>query len=149
MENASKALLMAASVLIAMMVIGIGTYVFNMFGTFAKDREEELYDHQISEFNSQFTKYETMEDINIHDIISLANYAKDYNESNGITNTSDQVYIDVNIQSKRYNLENAGTNEKNTLIQEAITNKYKYELVSITYNQATGRVNGITFKKKN
>lgn len=148
MENASKALLMAASILIAMMVIGIGTYVFNIFGTFSKNQEEKLYDYQISEFNNQFTKYETMEEITIHDIITLANYAKDYNESNGITDTSDAAYIKVNIQLIGSNLERANTDNKNTLIKNSIDNKYKYALVSIDYNTATGRVNGITFKKK-
>lgn len=148
MENASKALLMAASVLIAMMVIGIATYVFNIFGTFAKDQEEELYNKQIGEFNAQFTKYETMEEINIHDIITLANYAKDYNEANGITDNSDKAYIKVNIQAKQNNIEKLDTSNKNSLIEEAISNKYKYLLVSISYNDNTGRVNNITFRKK-
>lgn len=148
MENASKALLMAASVLIAMMVIGIATYVFNIFGTFAKDQEEELYNKQIGEFNAQFTKYETMEEINIHDIITLANYAKDYNEANGIIDNSDKAYIKVNIQAKQNNIEKLDTSNKNSLIEEAISNKYKYLLVSISYNDITGRVNNITFRKK-
>lgn len=148
MENASKALLMAASVLIAMMVIGIATYVFNIFGTFAKDQEEELYNKQIGEFNAQFTKYETMEEINIHDIITLANYAKDYNEANGVIDNSDKAYIKVNIQAKQNNIEKLDTSNKNSLIEEAISNKYKYLLVSIGYNDTTGRVNNITFRKK-
>ena len=152
MENASKALLMAASILIAMMVIGIGTYVFNIFGTFSKNQEEELYSYQISEFNAQFTKYETMEEITIHDIITLANYAKDYNQSNGITDTSDAAYIQVNIQNiglTGFNLQESSTDTKNTLIKTSIDNKYKYELISIDYNTATSRVNRITFTKKN
>lgn len=149
MENASKALIMAAGVLIAMMVISIGVYVFNMFGTFSKERQEELYEHQLAEFNSQFTKYETAEDINIHDIISLANYARDYNDANGVTDTSNNAYIDVNILSVRNNVEKATNDEKNDMIKNAITSTYvnKYELVTIDYNLVTGRVNSITFKK--
>lgn len=151
MENASKALLMAASILIAMMVIGIGTYVFNMFSTFSKEQQEELYAHQLAEFNAQFTKYETMEDINIHDIISLANYAKNYNEDNGITDDTDPVYISVNINNigmDGRNLQEANNDTKNNLIKNTITNKYKYEFVNIGFNQTTGRVNEINFKKK-
>lgn len=152
MENASKALIMAAGVLIAMMVISLGVYVFNMFGTFSKEQQEELYEHQLAEFNAQFTKYETAEDINIHDIISVANYARDYNESNGVTDMSNDAYISVNILSVRSNLEKATNAEKNNLIKNSITSTYvnKYELLdgSIGYNLDTGRVNSITFKLK-
>lgn len=153
MENASKALLMAASVLIAMMVIGIATYVFNMFGTFAKNQEEELYNKQIGEFNAQFTKYETMEEINIHDIITLANYAKDYNNANEVTSSSDNIYITVELQTKG-NIENKTTSEKNKLIEDDLnflatnpSKKIVYKVTNIQYNEVTERVNKINFSK--
>ena len=147
MENATRALTMAASILIAMMVIGIGTYIFNTFSTFSKEEQEKLYEYTITEFNVEFTKYETMKDIGIHDIISLANYAKNYNDSNQITDKSDPIYIDVNIRQQMSNIETISTTEKNNLIEDAIDHNYKYELETIGYNNITGRVNGITFRK--
>lgn len=147
MENASKALLMAASILIAMLVIGLGTYLFNIFGTFSKNQQEKLYDNAVAQFNTQFTKYETMEEITIHDIITLANYAKDYNLANEITD-SDSAYITIFLQGIG-NIETKSTIDKNTLIQDAINNKIKYKLIDIQYNEKTGRVNKISFIKKN
>ena len=37
MENASKALIMAAEVLIGVMIISIGVYLFNVFGQYSAD----------------------------------------------------------------------------------------------------------------
>lgn len=148
MENASKALLMTTSVLIAIMVIGIATYVFNIFGTFAKNKEEDLYNKQIGVFNAQFVKYETMEDINIHDIITVANYAKNYNET--YAEGKPDLYVHVNIDGKAIDLQNKDVDYKNNLIREAIDNIYKYKLADngIEYNNVTGRVIKITFKQK-
>ena len=72
-DNMSRALLMGASILISIMVIGIGTMIFKEYGTFSSEHEEELYNKQIAQFNTQFLKYETMSDISIHDIYSLQN----------------------------------------------------------------------------
>lgn len=139
MENASKALLMSASVLIAVMVISIGVYVFNMFGTFAKNSEEELYNKQISIFNEQFVKYETMDNINIHDIITLANYAKNYNET--YAKGEEDLFVQVCIDDKTIQDKNIET--KNNLIEKSIHNKYK--LSEIEYNERTGRVKRVLF----
>lgn len=148
MENASKALIMTTSVLIALMIIGIAVYIFNIFGTFAKNKEEDLYNEQIGVFNAQFVKYETMEDINIHDIITVANYAKNYNET--YVEGKPELYVHVNIDGKTTNLQDKDVNYKNTLIREAIDNKYKYELADngIEYNNVTGRVIKVTFKQQ-
>lgn len=42
MENASRALLMAATVLISVMVISLGTYLFATFGSYSKNINEKL-----------------------------------------------------------------------------------------------------------
>ncbi len=91
MENASKALIMAASVLLGMMIIGVATYLFSTFGEYSKNVEQDRINTQMAQFNSQFTKYNGKKDITIHDIISVANLAIENNTNYGF-------YADSNIE---------------------------------------------------
>jgi len=84
-ENASKALIMAAEILIGVMIIAAGVYLFNMLADYSSDKYEKIESAQIAEFNAQFLKYYG-EDQNgnpvectIHDIVSLANLAQKNN----------------------------------------------------------------------
>lgn len=96
MENASKALIMAASVLIGLLLITTGVILFNMFSTYSRNSQEKIEENAINQFNARFLKYygdtvttdvkngsvqETTGPIKvtIHDIISLANLAKENN----------------------------------------------------------------------
>jgi len=58
MENASKALLIAASVLISVMIFSFMWYVFRNAAFFSESTQEKIKD-EIAEFNAQFLSYET------------------------------------------------------------------------------------------
>lgn len=85
MENASKALLMAAEILIAVMIIGVGAYLFRMFASYSSERYDRIAETQVSEFNAQFLKFYGQGkdgkpiECTIHDIVSLANLAQKNN----------------------------------------------------------------------
>ena len=98
MENASKALIMAAEILIGVMVISIGVYLFSTMGQYSANTAQGIEDAQIAQFNTQFLQFygeigtgeegqEVIEPIRctIHDIVGLANLAKKENEQNGFT----------------------------------------------------------------
>ena len=98
MENASKALIWAAEILVGIMIISIAVYVFTTMGKYSAETAQDIEDAQIAQFNSQFLKYYgtvgTEEDgkviiepikCTIHDIVGLANLAKKENERNGFT----------------------------------------------------------------
>ena len=56
MENASKALIMAGAILIAIMIISLSLMVFNNFGNFAKENAN-MEKEEIQAFNSKITPY--------------------------------------------------------------------------------------------
>ena len=56
MENATKALLIAAAVLIAILLISLGVGVFNTASE--QMGEADLSEYQIQQFNDKFSKYE-------------------------------------------------------------------------------------------
>lgn len=82
MENASKALLMAAVILISVIILSLGVYLFAYFSDYAKGVNDDIKTNQIEQFNSQFLSYQG-KDLTIYDVITLANMAKDYNQENG------------------------------------------------------------------
>ena len=56
MENASKALIMAGAILIAILIISLGVYVFNNMSSTAKN-SANMDKQEISNFNSKITPY--------------------------------------------------------------------------------------------
>lgn len=99
MENASNALLMAGGVLIGVLILSMMAYVFVMFYNYSSESYAQMGEAEISQFNAQFLKYYgqrpkedgTEETIlcTAHDIITIANLAKEYNKSNETENLPD------------------------------------------------------------
>ena len=112
MENASKALIMAGGVLIGILIISIGVYIFSSYAKYSSNAYDQMETAQIEQFNNQFLKYydittqtkiqngtgsviksyidpETEEEYSkptpilctAHDVVSLANLAKQNNQN--------------------------------------------------------------------
>ena len=97
MENASKALLIAAAVLIGVMLLSTMVYLFMNFGNFSSTTYSKIEQAQLDQFNIKFLQYtgstlqiddwgnEKTVDVlcTTHDIISLANLARQNNINQG------------------------------------------------------------------
>ena len=81
MENASKALLMAGGVLIGLLIISLGVYLFTNFGGTAGQIQANIDENQLAQFNSQFTSYVGRDNVTIHDVVSMAKLATQNNQS--------------------------------------------------------------------
>lgn len=162
MENASKALIMAAEVLIGVMIISIGVYLFNVFGQYSADNTKRIEDTQISEFNNQFLKFYgsrtndegKVEPIKctIHDIVSLANLAKENNKNYGLEKEDNKTrYIRIDIKNNR-NLEKKSNEylvnliKENSLMSDGKNSKY-YRCTVCDINPNTKRVNYMKFEE--
>ena len=80
MENASKALIMAAGVLIGVMILTLWVYLFLSFGAQSEDIYNKMEEQQLVEYNAQYTLYSGRNDVTIYDIISVANLAYENNK---------------------------------------------------------------------
>ena len=91
MENASKALIMAGSVLIALMIIGALILTFSNLTAYQETNTRSTRSTQMAEFNSQYENY-NRKDVRGSDLYSLLNKAIDYNrrESSAGTNWADK-----------------------------------------------------------
>ena len=80
MENASKALVMAAGILIGVLIISLAVYLFVDFGTTSAKIHQQTEERQITELNSKFTSYERKNDLTIYDVVTVAGYACENNK---------------------------------------------------------------------
>ena len=142
MENASKALLMSASVLIGVLILSLMVFLFASFSNTAIEVEQQNNEREVTKFNSRFVTFERKEIITIYDIVSIANYAREINKEK---NESEQVVVKLGTEV----LTNANISDKeiNDRIKNNIENKteIKYKLIRIEYNQQTGKVKLIQF----
>lgn len=101
MENASKALMIAGGVLIALLTIGALVIMFNQIGDYGKSQNTNKKDTKIAEFNMDFERYLDDKGITGADVISLLNKVSDYNQkSHNVVNNSEDVEksIDYSIE---------------------------------------------------
>lgn len=161
MENAARALTMAAGVLIGIMIISIAVYLFTSLGNTSSEIYSKVEQTKIDKFNSQFLKYYGLGTCTAHDIVSIANLAKNSNEYYELEEGSELDYY-VNVIVKDY-IDNNGsekTEEKfeklddakyTEFIENNSTNEEKSEIkyftcTGISQSNITGRVYQITFK---
>ena len=147
MENASKALLIAGGILVGILILSIGVYLFNNYRDVGITYEQSLSATEIEKFNSNFTKFEGRDDITIHEILTLANFAKQYEEQTGLhvaikTSTGTAFDDDLVNFLKRPEINDEFVIE--IWIKRNLNKEFKCE--SIWYNDA-GRVQGIRFRK--
>ena len=91
MENASRALIMAGSVLIALMIIGALLLMFNNLSNYQQTNIETEAQAQVVRFNNGYTTY-NRKNVRGSDLYSLLNKVIDYNrrQSSAGTGWSDQ-----------------------------------------------------------
>ena len=87
MENASKFLIMAATILIALMLIGIFTYVFRAGARVDEQYDLEQAENQLELYNSKFENY-NVQDNRIMDLITVANLPYDVNSMTNYHNSN-------------------------------------------------------------
>ena len=102
MENASKALIMSASILIGIIILSIAAYLFTAFGGSSKQIQEKVDSRVLAEFNNNFTKYLGSNTCTIHDIVNLAKFARRTNEQMEYTpaDSNAPYYIQVILDKK-------------------------------------------------
>lgn len=169
MENASKALLMAAGVLIGILILSLAVFLFANFGAASAEAHKQNEENQIQQFNVQFTAYQGRKDITIHDIVTVVNLAKSNNQSFGLTEqTENNYYITVSAQGlgqgnkNKYKMENLSSQDLDDLVKEELEHLVNRDdgngntysglptySCNVTINQNTRRVSAVNFERNN
>ncbi len=156
MENASKALIMASSVLLGVMIISIAVYLFSTYAQYSSNIYNEIENTQITKFNQQFLKYygttsytdiddtgketyvtETIK-CTAHDIITLANLAQQnniYYQVDGLLEYNiNSFYIEIDLGKNRntQNIEKWTNEQKTQFIKNNSTRDVEIEKDGVT-----------------
>lgn len=151
MENATKAMLIAAGVLIGVMILSLGVALFSELQEYVESSHEAMRFTELKAFNNQFTVYLDRE-LTIQDVVTVANMAHENNMEYNITDSieidevrgdSSSVYVAVYLDG--------GSIEAN--IQDILTQlladntKTKYTCSGLTISEVTGRVYEVNFEE--
>ena len=123
MENASKALLIAGGVLVAILILGVLIVTINIVNSNQKTREKTLATEQLAEFNQKYEAY-NKKALRGTDIITLKNMAKSEGNTVTVKVTNGTEEIDVSIETNK------------TAI---------FACTKVEYNN--GRISALTFQK--
>ena len=169
MENATRAFMMAAGVLLGVLILSLGIYLFSIFSQYSANAYETMEKNQITQFNSQFFKYYgdiTYNYVNengkedtitkpiectAHDIISIVNLAQQNNTQFQLNNeehaSNETSYIQVGIgkNKKNQNIEKWNETDKINFLKENTDKNYKCS--AVLTNSVTSRVNYIKFEE--
>ncbi len=149
MENASKALIIAGGMLIALMVASLFVYLFTVYGNNAKEMYSKIYENQKTEALNQYTKYEGSSENTIYDVVSVINKAQDNNNSLNLS-PGDRGYITVAIVGgvsihgiNNSNLQNVSNENIAQLLQAYSDNGARFSC-NVTVNDEM--VSAVSFK---
>ena len=168
MENASKALIMAAGVLLGVMIISIGVALFTSFSEFGRSTFEKVEEAKITEWNNNYLKYygqitiiengkEKLQPILVtaHEIVTLANHANQNNINHELQDQSryneNTYYVQVKVDEIN-NFEKESENSKNQFLKDnSLTddNEVKYyTCTNVKISTVTKRVMYIEFEER-
>jgi len=139
MENASNALIIAGSVLIAIIILSIGVLLFSTYTKVGESYEQTQTTEAVAKFNSKFTIFEERTDITAQEIVSIHNFVKEYNQEN---NSNINIVYPAGITSIdiEFIKNNSVDNQGKTIYFKCIGDN------CIEYDDK-GRVSKITFTK--
>ena len=137
MENASKALLMAGGILIAIIIIALLVRTFSTINQFQMSNLSEEEQKKLIAFNEQYTKY-LNQYVYGSDVKTLMNKA----EITGVTVVCEEPPGD---QGEQHFIRHEGSFESGTPAYYTSDTKY-YKCTDITFDNNTGKVTSITFE---
>lgn len=153
MENATKALYIAAGVLMGVMILSLGMILYSNLQNYVESMHEETRISEVTKFNTQYLNYinyiegEKIFDLTIQDVITVANLAYENNYELNPTGSRyvspDNLYVAVYIDRKRID-----TNINNLMADLLAANlytRYKCEAKDVLTSETTGRVYSVNF----
>ena len=128
MENASKALMFAGTILITLMVISAVVFMYRDLTSVKRQESENQKVEEIAKFNKSFESYE--KDLKGAQIFSLANKITDYNNKYAGNDGYEAITLTVNVGSKENN------DGYYTNLQSEIDSLIKDKYISSNYLEA-------------
>lgn len=140
MENITKALLMAAGMLLAVLILSLLVMAYNKLSGYYEQSQELLTAEQLDKFNKQFQNYAGRKDIRGNELISLMNKIIDYNASESYQVGTNYEPIKVKITIGE-NLVDAFKYETSDSQKVGAQNEYITAVIQNTINSTNNQAN--------
>lgn len=144
MENASKALIIAGAILLAILIIGLGVFIYNSASSSMKN--VNLSQNEIQNFNDPFLQY-VGENVTGTNVMALCDKVKTHN----LANTSDPTRMVHIRETAAVDGEAAdddgGKLQEPTTVKKNIRAGYNYQ-VTVGYDNDTGLITNIGIVRK-
>lgn len=136
MENASKAFIMAAGVLIAVMVASFMIFALRKAGRLSSEYESQRADLELVNFNSQF-EYFARDNNTYFDIMTVSNMAYDVNRNNGYdANNKIEIIIKNDNDHILYQILSKEALERNHFFEKETDKQiYMYDTTLLDYTK--------------
>lgn len=145
MENASKALIIAGAILLAILIIGLGVFIYKQASNAMKG--VNLSQNEIQNFNEPFLQY-AGENVTGTNVMALCDKVKTHN----LANSSDATRM-VHITFGSAAVDGQAADDEEGKLQEPTTVKkeiragYNYQ-VTVGYDNDTGLITNIGIVRK-
>ena len=153
MENAVKALYMAAGVLIGIMILSLAVVLFSSLQGYMEETNKQIMFNEVTRFNAKYTKYVDTE-LTLQDIITVAGEAYENNKSynidpNAWNESSNSLYIAIYLENNGRIDQKMGENGEMVELlgnNNASVQKYKCANSDVEYSENTGKIFKMTFR---
>ena len=145
MENASKALIMAGGILIAVFILSLAVYLFRGGIQLSSGYEAKLSEEELKKYNSAFTACASKEYVLANEVASIANKIYSINYKENEDGGSDFVSLEIGTKTGNK------FNTKYTLKEkelEATSEKLNLEDFIKKYSETAVKDNKIIYKNK-
>lgn len=141
MENASKALLMAGGILLAVLVLGLLGLLLSSITSKKLSEEKSLEAQQLQEFNQQWEAY-NKKALYGTDIITVVNKAIENNKKVEVSGDEDPYFINIVLNLE--NTYNSTTTTINKITGESVTEENENKSISGTIQLGEWQGNALT-----
>ena len=154
MENATKAMIIAAGVLIGIMILSLGVVLYEELSSYVESSHEEIRFNELNKFNTQFTQYiNNSGELTIQDVVTAANLAHQNNVKYNVTEEQrgDEssfyvaIYLNKNISLENLTSEQIAQLLKNNIKEGNQIKNFKCASKDVQISTITGRVYEIHF----
>lgn len=161
MDNAAKALIIAGGILLAILIISLGIYIWQLGGNFINQGERQKEEEQIREFNQEYESYQRQA-LRGTDVISIINKVRNNNIKNAeidelqitwevnlkqdLTDANNQIIL----KKGKHTEETSGSKITAMLADKETVKNFKtlyFRCSNLLYNEKTGKVNKIIFEE--
>ena len=152
MENAVKALLIAAGVLMGIIIVTLGVNLYSSLSKYVESTQNEIAMTELQKFNDQFFKYVNYNDdtrttefiLTIQDVVTAANIAYENNKFYELPEYKEgSYYVIVKLDGSA--LEKNITSNSAIILQNGLGQKYICSSTDVKISSVTGRVYEINF----